>query len=73
MSFFGSSTTAAIGAAATIPDVKDVEVSDPPSDSISSLSFSGAGEFLAVGSWNNEVWLEISYGLISRLKRLVNS
>lgn len=36
-------------------EAKDVEVPDPPNDSISSLSFSGAGELLAAGSWNNEV------------------
>ena len=36
---------------------KDVEfeVAGPPNDSISSLAFSNAGDFLAAGSWNNEV------------------
>lgn len=39
----------------TANSAKDVEVADPPSDSISSLAFSSAGDYLAVGSWNNEV------------------
>ncbi|KDQ59327.1 hypothetical protein JAAARDRAFT_34068 [Jaapia argillacea MUCL 33604] len=50
MSFFGaaSSTTAAAAD-------KDIEVADPPSDSISSLAFSSAADYLAVGSWDNNV------------------
>lgn len=52
MSFFGGGGAAA---ANTTNEPKDIEVSDPPSDSISSISFSTAGEFLAVASWNNEV------------------
>ncbi|KAL5486207.1 GLE2_2 [Sanghuangporus weigelae] len=36
-------------------DAVDIEVPDAPNDSISSLAFSSAGEFLAAGSWNNEV------------------
>lgn len=58
MAFFGSasSTTQAV---ASTSDPKDVEVSDPPNDSISCLSFSSAGEYLAVGSWNNEVGTNI--------------
>ena len=32
----------------------DVEVKDPPSDSISDISWSSAAELLAVASWNNE-------------------
>ncbi|KAH8112004.1 WD40 repeat-like protein [Phellopilus nigrolimitatus] len=59
MSFFGGAPSTAgttIGATNTnANEPKDVEVSDPPSDSISSLAFSSAGEYLAVGSWNNEV------------------
>lgn len=57
MSFFGgttNTTSSSLGGANTGGD-KDVEVSDPPSDSISSVAFSTAGEYLAVGSWNNEV------------------
>ncbi|EPQ54183.1 WD40 repeat-like protein [Gloeophyllum trabeum ATCC 11539] len=34
---------------------RDVELADPPSDSISSLSFSPTGDYLAVGSWDNQV------------------
>ncbi|EJD07000.1 poly RNA export protein [Fomitiporia mediterranea MF3/22] len=41
--------------AATTAWTKDAEVSEPPGDSISSLSFSPIADFLAVGSWNNEV------------------
>ncbi|KAL5504327.1 GLE2_2 [Sanghuangporus vaninii] len=39
----------------TAKDAVDIEVPDAPSDSISSLAFSSAGEFLAAGNWNNEV------------------
>lgn len=35
---------------------KDIEVSDPPTDSVSSLAFSSVGDYLAVGSWNSEVF-----------------
>lgn len=52
---FGGNATGLASAASTSNDPKDIEVSDPPSDSISSMSFSTAGEYLAVGSWNNEV------------------
>ena len=34
---------------------KDVEVANLPEDSISSLSFSPVADFLAVGSWDNNV------------------
>lgn len=56
MSFFGagSSTTPAAPTPAA-SDVKDVEVSDPPADSISRVAFSPAADVLAVASWNNEV------------------
>ncbi|KAF9063033.1 Poly(A)+ RNA export protein [Rhodocollybia butyracea] len=33
----------------------DIEIPNPPSDSISSLSFSGKADYLAVGSWDNSV------------------
>ncbi|GJE94513.1 WD40-repeat-containing domain protein [Phanerochaete sordida] len=52
MSFFGASSSST---PATAPAEKDIEVSDPPTDSISSLSFSPQADYLAVGSWNNEV------------------
>ena len=53
MSFFGgaSSSTTAVPASAE----KDIEVADPPTDSISSISFSSAADYLAVGSWDNNV------------------
>ncbi|KAG5220136.1 WD40-repeat-containing domain protein [Salix suchowensis] len=58
MSFFGSSTgAAAVNTSNSTAAEKDieVEVADPPSDSISSLSFSGQADYLAAGSWDNNV------------------
>lgn len=52
MAFFGASTTSA-NVSSTAE--KDVEVSDPPPDAISSLSFCPVADFLAVGSWDNNV------------------
>lgn len=52
MSFFG--TAGASTAPAPTPD-KDIEVPEPPSDSISALAFSSAADYLAVGSWDNNV------------------
>ena len=60
--FFGSNTSTAVNANAE----KDVEVSEPPGDSISSLSFSPVADFLAVGSWNNEVRLALFFQLSFR-------
>lgn len=59
MSFFGGAT--ATTPAAATPAEKDIEVADPPADSISSISFSSAADYMAVGSWDNNVsiWLEI--------------
>jgi mRNA export factor len=54
MSFFVANSTAANVSSA--PE-KDVEVADPPPDSISSLSFCPVADFLAVGSWDNNVSL----------------
>jgi len=52
MAFFGAgSTTTNVSSA---PE-KDLEVVDPPPDSISSLSFCPVADFLAVGSWDNNV------------------
>ncbi|KZT67404.1 WD40 repeat-like protein [Daedalea quercina L-15889] len=53
MSFFGSATSSTAAPAAS--GDKDIEVVDPPTDSISCLSFSGQADYLAVGSWSNEV------------------
>ncbi|KAI0029340.1 Poly(A)+ RNA export protein [Vararia minispora EC-137] len=43
------------GSSAAPAKSKDVEVVNSPPDSISSLSFSPAADFLAVGSWDNNV------------------
>lgn len=51
MAFFGGNTTTTSATA----EVKDVELVDPPGDSISCLDFSPTADYLAVGSWNNEV------------------
>ncbi|KAJ2978865.1 hypothetical protein NUW54_g11229 [Trametes sanguinea] len=53
MSFFGASTSSTL-VNATGGD-KDIEVADPPTDSISSVSFSPTADYLAVGSWDNNV------------------
>jgi len=55
MSFFNTTTTPTV--ATTAPADKDIEVTDPPGDSISSLAFSSAADYLAVGSWDNNVSL----------------
>ncbi|KAK0204767.1 Poly(A)+ RNA export protein [Desarmillaria ectypa] len=52
-SFFGASTSTT--AANSTSTDKDLEVADPPPDSISSLSFSSQADYLAVGSWDNSV------------------
>ncbi|KAJ4480037.1 WD40-repeat-containing domain protein [Lentinula aciculospora] len=51
MSFFGASTATNTSATAE----KDIEMSDPPTDSISSMSFSSQADYIAVGSWDNSV------------------
>jgi hypothetical protein len=55
MSFFGAASSPTV----TPPD-KDIEVADPPGDSISSLSFSSQADYVAVGSWDNNVGRSIS-------------
>ncbi|KAF8896566.1 WD40-repeat-containing domain protein [Infundibulicybe gibba] len=61
MSFFGGSNTSTVVGANSNSTVtpntadKDIEVADPPTDSISSLSFSSQADYLAVGSWDNSV------------------
>lgn len=52
MAFFGNT-------ASTSTEPKDAELVDPPSDSISSVSFSAAvqSDYLAVGSWDNQAGL----------------
>ena len=58
MAFFSNTTTAggvgATGNTSSSPD-KDIEVVDPPTDSISSISFSSQADYMAVGSWDNSV------------------
>lgn len=44
------------------PEVKDIEVVDPPDDSISRVSFCPTADVLAIASWNNEVCL-VSWSL----------
>ncbi|KAK1219381.1 RNA export factor gle2 [Marasmius sp. AFHP31] len=51
MSFFGSTSTTTT----TNNAEKDIEMSDPPTDSVSSMSFSPQADYLAVGSWDNSV------------------
>ncbi|KAI0308844.1 WD40 repeat-like protein [Amylostereum chailletii] len=51
MSFFSNTSTTNTNAS----NEKDIEVADPPPDSISSLAFSPVADFLAVGSWDNNV------------------
>ncbi|CAA7267083.1 unnamed protein product [Cyclocybe aegerita] len=57
MSFFSGASSTTVGGTANTSSAaeKDVEVVEPPSDSISSLSFSGQADYLAVGSWDNSV------------------
>lgn len=54
---FGQQATAASSSAtATQGDItKDVQVSNPPEDSISDLSFSPIADYLAVASWDKKV------------------
>ncbi|KAF9266506.1 Poly(A)+ RNA export protein [Marasmius fiardii PR-910] len=60
MSFFGSTTSTTT---ATNNAEKDIEMSDPPTDSVSSMSFSSQADYLAVGSWDNSVRIyEIAAG-----------
>ncbi|KAJ7284704.1 WD40-repeat-containing domain protein [Mycena rebaudengoi] len=55
MAFFNSSASNTLNAASSNTDAKDIEMGDPPTDSISSLAFSGQADYLAVGSWDNSV------------------
>jgi mRNA export factor len=54
MSLFGAAATGSTANAATD---KDIEVADPPSDSISCLSWSPQADYLAASSWDNNVRL----------------
>ncbi|KZV90570.1 WD40 repeat-like protein [Exidia glandulosa HHB12029] len=56
MSFFGNNNAASSSlAAASNATQPDIEVADAPDDSISSMAFCPVADYLAVGSWNNQV------------------
>lgn len=55
MSFFSSSSSNTLVNNAPAQAEKDIEVADPPTDSISSVAFSPTADYLAVGSWDNNV------------------
>lgn len=57
MSFFGSgAATATAGQTNTTGDIsKDVQLNQPPEDSISDMRFSPASDHLAVASWDKKV------------------
>ena len=56
MSFFNPGNSTVAGTSTQNSNtVKDIEVTDPPPDSVSSLSWSPQADFLAAGSWDNNV------------------
>ncbi|GJJ13087.1 hypothetical protein Clacol_007337 [Clathrus columnatus] len=63
MSFFSGGSSSVTSTSTAVSTVKDIEVSDPPPDSISSLSWSPQADFLAAASWDNNVRIyEVSSG-----------
>lgn len=52
---FGSAASATSNSSTAGDISKDVELTTPPEDSISGMSFSPAGDFLAVSSWDKKV------------------
>lgn len=64
MSFFGAPRNQTTAAPA---EVKDIEVVDPPDDSISRIAFCSTADILAVASWNNEVCNASYFRLLARL------
>jgi mRNA export factor len=60
MSFFANSL-----AGASLKAPPDIEVADPPSDSVSSMAFSPQADYLAVGSWDNSVRATLSSGRVT--------
>lgn len=53
---FGSATSTTAAASNTQGDLsKDVEVSQPPEDTVTDLAFSSAADLLAVSSWDKKV------------------
>lgn len=55
MALFGPPTTRPSNNISTSAADKDVEVHQPPGDSISCAEFSSQADYLAVGSWDNSV------------------
>ena len=56
MSLFNfGSTSSATASHSQGPADRDIEVAEPPTDSISSLAFSDQADYMAVGSWDNHV------------------
>jgi mRNA export factor len=53
MAFFGSAGSTSN--AGLKPVEKDPELSNPPTDSVSALAWSPQADFLAAGSWDNNV------------------
>ncbi|KAI0087307.1 Poly(A)+ RNA export protein [Irpex rosettiformis] len=56
MSFFGAASSSGAASTTAATD-KDIEVGNPPGDSISSLAFSPQADYLSVGSWDNNVYI----------------
>jgi mRNA export factor len=56
MAYFSTTSTApGVSSTTSTAADKDVEVPEPPTDSISSMAFSSQADYLAVGSWDNSV------------------
>lgn len=53
-SFTGFGTASSSTATAPVAE-KDIEVAEPPADSISCLAFAPQADYLAVSSWDNNV------------------
>ncbi|CAH7673536.1 WD40-repeat-containing domain protein [Phakopsora pachyrhizi] len=51
---FGNNTTSP-SSTSTSTEPKDIEVENPPTDGISSIAWSPQADFLAAGSWSNEI------------------
>ncbi|KDQ13524.1 hypothetical protein BOTBODRAFT_111302 [Botryobasidium botryosum FD-172 SS1] len=68
MSWFNNGKAAFTGATG---DTQDVELKDPPTDSVTALAFSPTADLLAVGSWDNNVRIyEIGSGSQSQGKAM---
>ena len=58
MALFGTPTSRLHPSAISTSVDKDIEVPQPPGDSISCLAFSSQADYLAVGSWDNSVCIQ---------------